>query len=285
VIFWHLRKYLILNKYSSNMTMKQQSVQVLWNDLLAPFCYKIGLRTSDRFQTAVPGQFIMLRLGDHVDPLLRRPFSIHQLIIRDAAFQGIELLYKVVGIGTRKLSQLRPGDQVDILGPLGNGFHIAGHVQRAIIVAGGIGVAPMPFLAAHLLAKAIEPAQCKVFIGGKSKDDLLCREDFTNLGLAVHTTTDDGSSGDQCLVTDPVEVEISRSKPDIIFACGPMPMLSCVVGIAEKHGIECQVSIETMMACGMGACLGCAVESRKQPGRYLHTCLNGPVFTADALNL
>ena len=265
--------------------MKQQSVEILWNDRLAPSCYKIGLRTSDRFQTAVPGQFIMLRIGDHLDPLLRRPFSIHQLIVREAAFQGIEILYKVVGIGTEKLSQLLRGGQVDILGPLGNGFHVAGHVQRAIIVAGGMGVAPMPFLASHLLAKSIDPSRCKVFIGGKSKDDLLCLEDFNSLGLAVHTTTDDGSSGDQCLVTDPVEIEIFSAKPDIIFACGPMPMLACVAGIAAKHGIECQVSIETMMACGMGACLGCAVESRQEPGHYLHTCLNGPVFKADMLNI
>ena len=265
--------------------MKQQTVKVLWNGRVAPACYKIGLGTSDRYQTAVPGQFIMLRPGDHVYPLLRRPFSIHQLIIRDAEFQGIELLYKVVGNATEKLSQLRPGDQVDILGPLGNGFHVAGHVQHVIIVAGGIGVAPMPFLATHLLAKSIAPSQCKVFIGGRTKDDLLCHEDFSNLGIAVHTTTDDGSTGDQCLVTDPVEIEISSSTPDIIFACGPMPMLSCVIGIAEKCGVECQVSIETMMACGMGACLGCAVESRKEPDRYLHTCLNGPVFKADMLNI
>ena len=265
--------------------MIQQSAEILWNNQLAPSCYKIGLRTSDRYQTAVPGQFIMLRLGDHVDPLLRRPFSIHQLILRNDVFEGIELLYKIVGKGTEKLSQLHPGNRIEILGPLGNGFHVPGHVQRAIVVAGGIGVAPMPFLVAHLLAKSIKPSQCKVFIGGQSKDDLLCHEDFSRLGIAVHTTTDDGSSGDQCLVTDPVEIEISGRKPDIIFACGPMPMLSCVVGIAAKHDIECQVSIESMMACGMGACLGCAVESRKEPDRYLHTCLNGPVFKADMLDI
>lgn len=265
--------------------MKQQSVQILWNDQLAPSCFKMGLKTSDRYQTAVPGQFIMLRIGDHLDPLLRRPFSIHRLIVRDAAFQGIELLYKVVGTGTEKLSRLGPGNRVDILGPLGNGFHVGGHVQRAIIVAGGIGVAPMPFLATHLLANAIAPSQCQVFIGGKSKNDLLCRDDFSALGMQVHATTDDGSSGDQCLVTDPVEIEISNRKPDIIFACGPLPMLSCVVGIAAKHDIECQVSIETMMACGMGACLGCAVERRHQSQKYLHACLDGPVFDASMLKL
>jgi dihydroorotate dehydrogenase electron transfer subunit len=265
--------------------MKQENVEVLWNDRLAPSCYKIGLGAPDCFLTAIPGQFIMLRLGDQMDPLLRRPFSIHQLIIRDDVFKGIELLYKVVGGGTQKLSQLQCGDRVDILGPLGNGFYLAEGVQHVFIVAGGMGVAPMPFLISHLLAKSIDRSQCNVFIGGKTKAELLCTEDIRNLGVSVHTTTDDGSFGDQCLVTDPVEIEISSSKPDVIFACGPMQMLSCVVGIAEKHDIECQVSIETMMACGMGACLGCAVESRKEPHRYLHACRNGPVFDANTLNI
>ena len=265
--------------------MKQENVEVLWNDRLTPSCYKIGLRAPDSFLTAIPGQFIMLRLGDQMDPLLRRPFSIHQLIIRDDVFKGIELLYKVVGAGTQKLAQLHSGDRVDILGPLGNGFYIAEHVQRVFIVAGGIGVAPMLFLISYLLEKSIDRSQCHVFIGGKSKADLLCRDDLSDLGVSVCTTTDDGSFGDQCLVTDPVEIEISDAKPDVIYACGPMQMLSCVVGIAEKHGIECQVSIETMMACGMGACLGCAIESRKEPDRYLHACRNGPVFDANTLNI
>jgi len=265
--------------------MEQQHAEVLWNRRLTPPYYKIGLRAPDSFATAIPGQFITLRLGDQMDPLLRRPFSIHQLIIRDDVFTGIELLYKVVGAGTQKLTRLRSGDRVDLLGPLGNGFYIAEHFQRVFIVAGGIGIAPMPFLISRLLDKSLDRSRCKVFIGGKSKSDLLCSDDLSDLGISVHTTTDDGSCGDQCLVTDPVEIEISDSKPDVIYACGPMQMLSCVAGIAEKYGIECQVSIETMMACGMGACLGCAVESRKEPDRYLHACSDGPVFDANLLNI
>ena len=143
----------------------------------------------------------------------------------------------------------------------------------------------MPFLISHLLEKSIDRTRCKVFIGGKSKADLLCIEDFSNLGISVCTTTDDGSFGDQCLVTDPVEIEMSGCKPDIIYACGPMEMLSCVIGLAEKHEIECQVSIETMMACGMGACLGCAVQRRNDPQKYVHACLDGPVFDARFLDI
>jgi dihydroorotate dehydrogenase electron transfer subunit len=124
-----------------------------------------------------------------------------------------------------------------------------------------------------------------VFIGGRTKDDLLCRDDFVQLGLKVETTTDDGSDGDQCLVTHPLAVAVDQRRPDLIVACGPMAMLDCVIGIAEKHHIPCQVSIETMMACGMGACLGCAVEARVDQSGYLHACLDGPVFNAADLKL
>jgi dihydroorotate dehydrogenase electron transfer subunit len=105
-------------------------------------------------------------------------------------------------------------------------------------------------------------------------------QDFSSLGIAVHTTTDDGSYGDQCLVTDPLENEVAQHRPDIIYACGPAEMLACAVGIAEKYRIACQVSIETMMACGIGACLGCAVERRNEPHKYFHACRDGPVFDA-----
>ena len=99
------------------------------------------------------------------------------------------------------------------------------------------------------------------------------------------TTTDDGSAGDQCLVTHPLEIAVEQSAPDFIAACGPMEMLACIIGIAEKYAVPCQVSIETMMGCGMGACLGCAVEARDSRDRYLHACLDGPVFDADQLRI
>lgn len=103
-------------------------------------------------------------------------------------------------------------------------------------------------------------SRCRMFLGGRSKDDLLCGEDFEALGIPVQCTTDDGSAGDQCLVTHPLEISTVTSPPDIIYACGPLPMLACIVGISDKYNVSCQVSIESMMACGMGACLGCAVE-------------------------
>ena len=265
--------------------MFQHQAQVLWNEKISTGCYKIGLACSEHFSVARPGQFIMLRLVGQTDPLLRRPFSIHNLIISEGKTEGFELLYKVVGKATAILARQRPGGMVDILGPLGTGFIIPRAARGLHVVAGGIGVAPMLFLASRLFRDNFDFSDCRVFLGGRTKEDLLCRDDFVQLGLTVDTTTDDGTAGDQCLVTHPLEEAVDRNPPDLIVACGPMAMLACVTGIAEKHHIACQVSIETAMACGMGACLGCAVEGRADPDRYLHACLDGPVFDAADLKL
>jgi len=265
--------------------MIEHPAKVLWNKKIGPGCYKIGLTCSEYYSAAKPGQFIMLRLARQSDPLLRRPFSIHHLIISNGQAEGLELLYKVVGKGTAIMARQKPGDRVDILGPLGTGFIIPRQAKSIHVVAGGIGVAPMLFLVSQLYRDNFDFSNCRVFIGGRSKEDLLCRDDFVKLGLKVDATTDDGSAGDQCLVTHPLELAVDHNPPDMIVACGPMAMLACVIGIAEKHRIPCQVSIETMMACGMGACLGCAVDGRADQGRYLHACLDGPVFDAADLKL
>ena len=263
--------------------MIQQPLKVLWNKKLSTAYYKIGLTCSDHYSAAKPGQFVMLGLAGQTDPLLRRPFSIHNLLIENDITHGFELLYKVVGPSTRSLAQRKPGDIVDIFGPLGSGFLIPARTKSVFVVAGGVGVAPLVFLVSDLHRKNVDLSDWRVFIGGRTKEDLLCCNDFLDLGVSVLTTTDDGSYGDQCLVTHPLEKAMANTSPDVIVACGPMDMLACVVGIAEKHQVPCQVSIETMMACGMGACLGCAVESRIEAEPYLHACLDGPVFPADAL--
>lgn len=265
--------------------MIQEKVNVLYNRQVGPDYFKIGLACRQDFGAAKPGQFVMLHLVEHKDPLLRRPFSIHNLIFKEETVVGIEILYKVVGIGTDRLARQQPESFVDLLGPLGTGFMVPADARRIYIVAGGIGVAPLVYLASWLQSRRIGTEDSKVFLGGRTKDDILCENDFRRLGFPVQTTTDDGSAGDHCLVTHPLEEAVSQKHPDIVYACGPMPMLGCVAGITEKHGIPCQVSIESMMACGIGACLGCAIESRREPDRYLHTCLNGPVFDADALNI
>jgi len=263
--------------------MFQQQVKVLFNHQVGPAYYKIGLACSEHYAMAKAGQFIMLRITRQTQPLLRRPFSIYNLILADGVPQGLEVLYKVVGQGTAMLARQRPGEIVDVLGPLGSGFLIPRQARRIYFVAGGIGVAPLVFLASQLSRRGLNLSDCRAFIGGRNKADLLCQNEFKQLGVAVQTTTDDGSAGDQCLITHPLEVVMEQITPDIIVACGPMEMLSCVIGITEKYKVPCQVSIETLMACGMGACLGCAVETRDQPGHYRHACQDGPVFDASEL--
>jgi dihydroorotate dehydrogenase electron transfer subunit len=265
--------------------MIQQEARILWNKALSPGYFRIGLECPRGFEQVKPGQFVMIRIVEGVDPLLRRPFSVHRPVVRSGRTRGIEVLYKIVGKGTRLLANLRPDDRVDVLGPLGSAFLIPPAAKRTCIVAGGIGVAPMVFLASHLLNNGIERVNCSVYLGGRNKGDLLCLEEFKAMQIPLYTTTDDGSAGDQCLVTYPMELDVKGTRPDVIYACGPTPMLKCVVDIAEKQGIVCQISIESRMACGMGACLGCAVAAKDAPGRYYHTCLDGPVFDSRMIAL
>jgi dihydroorotate dehydrogenase electron transfer subunit len=265
--------------------MYQKTVKVLWNQRVGTEYYRIGLRCHHGYKDAIPGQFVMLRFPGQITPFLRRPFSIHKLIFENNQTIGIELLYKVVGEGTKKLSMIQVDDIVDILGPLGNGFAFSHQYKTIYIVAGGIGVAPLVFLATYLQEKGVDTSKYEVFLGGRSKNDLLCRDEFVEIGMKLQVTTDDGSEGDQCFITHPLEVASKKSRPDIIYACGPLEMLTCVLDIAEKNHVPCQVSIETAMACGMGACLGCAVEKKGPEKVYLHACLDGPVFDAGIIKI
>ena len=263
--------------------MLQKNIKVLWNKKIKPFYYKIGLMTYKGYSKAKPGQFVMLRLPNQTVPLLNRPFSIHNLIISEST-KGIEILYKVVGGFTKKLSVLKPDDPIDILGPLGNNFTISEKDSKVFLIAGGIGVAPIYFLAAYL--KKIQGlSDIKVFLGGKSSGDLLCLDDFHRIGIKPYISTDDGSAGEKGLITKMLDSELITNKPELVCACGPNAMLQSVAAITDAHAVKCQVSIETIMACGIGACLGCAVESKKKTEKYLHTCIDGPVFNTDTIKI
>lgn len=265
--------------------MYQEKVQVLWNERIGPQYFRMGLTCHPGYGASTPGQFVMLRFPDRLTPFLRRPFSIHRLLRQGDSVCGIELLYKTVGEGTRHFSRCRKGDPLDLVGPLGSGFSVSDRYRRIFMAAGGIGVAPMRFLIDFFMEKNLHPKGVTLFLGGRSKADLLCRDAFADLGVTVVTTTDDGSEGDQCLVTQPLESAMDGIPPDIVYACGPLDMLRCVIDLAEGHGVRCQVSIETAMACGIGACLGCAVEGRGESGKYLHACLDGPVFDTETIRL
>ncbi len=259
--------------------IQQTMATVIAHESMGPGYRRMTLACLADFSAARPGQFVML--GTPGDQLLRRPFSIHRLTVGGNGQSEVAILYKIVGAGTEALSHLTTGSRVDFLGPLGQGFRVRNAYRHIIIAAGGIGVAPILFLVEDL-AQTGDLGRCQIFLGGRSREDLLCLEDFDRLGIEVHRTTDDGSDGDQCFLTHPLETAALKQAPDVIYACGPMDMLSCVAGIAARLEIPCQVSIESAMACGLGACLGCAVAARSQDG-YLHVCKDGPVFDADRL--
>ncbi len=251
-----------------------EKARILKNERVCSSYYRICLKCGNELIGADPGQFVMVHLVGKDLPLLRRPFSIHRII----EGVGIEILYRVVGECTGRLAETKAGECIDILGPLGKGFPLTENSGGMFIVAGGIGVAPMLFLSEYILEKKIAySSDIKVFLGARSKDDLLCRDDFLRLGLETLITTEDGSQGDACLITNPVEAAIKKTPPGVMYACGPSGMLKCIAGIAEEYKINCYVSVESAMACGIGACLGCAVESRIGD-KYLHVCKDGPVF-------
>ena len=260
--------------------------------------------SCDGLSGASPGQFVMIKVNNSYDPFLRRPMSIYRITPHHPPFikggrGGFEILYQVVGKGTNIMSGLKDGDELDVLGPLGRGFWIPEKIERAIIVAGGIGVAPMVALAEKIEGKG-QGARGKiiVFIGGKTKNDILCKEDFKKIGAKIHIATEDGSMGKKETSVDLFKKFITDSQSSIfnrqssiIFACGPQGMLKAVASIARDKNLACQVSLDKRMACGTGACLGCVVktkqktEDRRQKTEvYKCVCTDGPVFDSEDIN-
>ncbi len=237
----------------------------------------------------LPGQFVMIRACDAgfvSDPLLSRPFSIH----RQAMDGSIEILYKVVGKGTGLMSYLRKGDYVEFLGPLGNGFSILPSplpFEEFIIVAGGVGVAPMVSLI-EALKQSCSDKYIKVFLGGRNEEDLLCVEEIKPLVTEIVLTTNDGSAGIKGYVTDALKEYLSNghrqgSLTTQLFACGPNPMLKAVLNITEPLNIKTYFSLESAMACGIGLCMGCVIK--KKEGGYFLVCKDGPVFKGEEIEI
>ncbi|MGH7424751.1 MAG: dihydroorotate dehydrogenase electron transfer subunit, partial [Candidatus Methylomirabilales bacterium] len=268
-----------------------------------------------------PGQFIMVKPSGSLDPFLPRAYSILRVQRPGRPAGGgktmVEILYKVIGKGTTALSQLKRGDRVDFLGPLGNGYRVPRSLTTALLVAGGIGVPPVVALAESLRrswftvdgsrsgknghrSSAIGRPKIVAFVGGKTRHDVLCVADLRKAGASVHVATEDGSLGHLGLVTDLLE-SFLRSSVDgqrsTIYACGPHPMLHAVARIAERFEIPCQVSLEAEMGCGFGACMGCVIPvhgsgfrvqgteqtmnhepSTMNERSYKLCCKDGPVF-------
>lgn len=276
-----VNSYVILK--NGKVSMPQENAEVLWNRNVGLNTMNMGLLSPGACRDVVPGQFVMTRSGEGTAPLLRRPFSVHNIIVENGTIAGIELLYKVVGPVTEQMAALKKGESLNLVAPLGQGFRFPGTLSDVMIVGGGIGIAPLLYLCSWLIEKGVKPSGIQVLIGGRNKEEVLCVDRFTEMGVSVKVSTDDGSSGTKGRVTELMEKIIQEKKPQLVYTCGPHPMLHKVADICEKAEIPCQVSVETLMACGVCACLGCAVEKRDDDGSYMHVCKNGPVFDSKDL--
>lgn len=269
--------------------MRNYKTMVLSNQEVSPGYYRMKILAPGIGETARPGQFVMFRVQMSLPPLLRRPFGIFRTGFLPPDCDGLppkeylEILYKVVGRGTGIMSELHEGDRVEVLGPLGKGFDPGDPAEEKILVGGGIGLVPLYMLASEL----VQTCSVRLLMGGRTREDILAVTEFERLGVETYVSTDDGSLGEEGLVTQVLERKLDKYPQASVYACGPMPMIEAAYRICRNRGVSLQVSLEALMACGVGACLGCVVKgaghSESSP-RYLCTCKEGPVFRAEQLD-
>lgn len=232
------------------------------------------LTSPDILNNSIPGQFYMIGTDNSYDPLLKRPFSI----LRQAS-EKVQFLYRIKGKGTEKMRQMKKGITVSLLGPLGNGYPLPGKNLTPLLIAGGIGIASL-FPLAEKLAK-----NAYLFYGGRTKDDLFMLNELKDIVKELIISTDDGSAGEKGTAVDVLNEFLTFNSQlstfnFLLYACGPSPMLEAVSKVALERGINGYISMEENMACGVGACLGCAVKTKKG---YKRVCKEGPVFPIEEI--
>ncbi len=237
--------------------MEDKFFTVEYNNALTDSVYIMNLCGTPG-EDSRPGQFVNIELPGFY---LRRPISIC-----DVSEDSLTLIYKVVGGGTDHLSEVNPGETLDILTRLGNGFDIEKSGEHPLLLAGGVGAPPLYLLAKRLIAAGKHPT---VILGFNTEEDIFLDRPFTDLGCDVYITTMDGSCGLEGVVTDALGV---CGPYDYTFACGPLPMLRAVY---DKVGVDGQYSFEARMGCGFGVCMGCTIQTKNGPKRV---CKDGPVF-------
>lgn len=241
---------------------------------IAPNIFELSFISQAISAQVLPGQFVNIRVEDSLVPLLRRPFSLFSV---DAPL--VSIIFNAIGIGTKLLSQKKPGDTLDIIGPLGNGVFPLddGGFATALLVAGGLGVATFPFLTSRLS----QTKNILTFIGARTMSNVI-RTGLKNIQIA----TDDGSEGFHGTVVDLFKAFINEQSVDTprIYSCGPLPMMRAVAQFAKEKNIPCYVALECEMACGIGLCQGCPVETTMGEKKYNLVCKDGPVFETRKVN-
>jgi len=237
--------------------------------------YVLSFLSSEISGSVRPGQFLNIKVSGGSDPLLRRPFSVYR-----TERETVEIIFNIVGKGTEILSRRRPGDLLDVLGPLGVPFNLdPGSFETGILVGGGLGVAPLPITMSQLRASGKQVITC---LGARTAGQLVT-EHLENVQVA----TDDGSRGYHGTVVGLLEQIIADRRPESpkIFGCGPTPMLRALAEFALGNGLLCEVSLEGPMACGFGICQGCPVELSDEKGGYALMCKDGPAFDVRTIRL
>ena len=262
------------------------SAEVMANHPLSTDYNVLALAAPAIAAAAAPGQFVMIKPGAGFDPLLRRPFSVFE-VLRDPGGNatGLTILSKRIGPSTSLIYGARDGDHVDCLGPLGRPFTMVAPPSEAWMVAGGVGLAPFATLAQSLRARGVATT---LFYGARRAEELFYLDFFRDLDVELVLTTEDGSLGERGRVVAPLDRRLTArpsSAPVMLYACGPEGMLAATARTAMKHGRPCEVSVERIMGCGLGGCYSCVVPMRGDDGIFHHvrSCLAGPVLNADQI--
>jgi dihydroorotate dehydrogenase electron transfer subunit len=257
---------------------RDESSVLVERQALSPDAFLLHFESQTLPRSFRPGQFTMVRMPERPDLLLRRPYSFCDSRPQANTFS---LLVKIAGKGTKALTELALGGRVDCLGPLGSWFRFPDEGRSAVVVAGGVGIAPFVAFCRDLAGRG---RTATVLLGGRSAHDLYLRSDFETLGMDVKTSTEDGTHGRRGLVTELLADVLETDSPMQLYSCGPTPMLLRVAQMAKEKEIPHQVSLERRMGCGMGCCLGCVVYTRSESGgEYLRSCTEGPVFDAETV--
>ena len=253
------------------MVKRIESLKIIENRPLKKDFFILDLAGNGKIPEMKPGQFVEIKIDGSPDTFLRRPISIHDVNYGQNFFS---LLIQIVGKGTQTLSKIKRGESLNLIYPLGNSFSLPPKGSTVLLIGGGCGIAPLLFLGKYLKSNNFTP---DVLLGFKNSERVIQLDDYRQIGK-VFLTTEDGSQGEKGFVTEHSMLEASRYEN--IYCCGPMPMLKEVAKYCRERNINCEVSLENLMACGIGACLCCVVDTVKG---HLCTCTDGPVFNISDL--
>ncbi len=259
------------------MPTKLVQAELVKKQKLITNIFKFSIFSKELVSCAKPGQFLEIRVSNDLVPFLRRPISIHSI---DKENNIIEFIFQVKGKGTEILSSKQIGDNIDILGPLGNGTFDLKDYKNVAVIGGGIGVFPLY----ELVKSSPKDVETNTYLGFRNKELVTLENEFKEASSYFILTTDDGSYGENGFAIDYLKKDIEKKNIEAIYACGPMPMLKAVKKLSEETKIPAYLSLEKLMGCGVGACLGCNVMNVKK-GSYDKVCKDGPVFLAEDVEI